>query len=153
MPSPLHFAALRLRGEVVQMQNVQIAIHDRIYAEALRDLLMADGEHLVYLVDYPSPAIEGVVVIGEAVMTRPALSAGLDVGRCIVFTRKVAIEVNRLWEAGVRQVIHADYPPEVGRLVVLAAERRLNCGGAIQPESLLFDETDRLFLQRLRISD
>src|ERR1700683_4074966 len=56
--------------ELRQMQNVQIAIPDRTYAEGLRDLLMADGQHQVYVVDCPSPAIDGIVVVDDAMTNR-----------------------------------------------------------------------------------
>jgi hypothetical protein len=135
------------------MQNVQIAIPDRIYAEALRDLLMADGQHRVFLVDYPSPAIGGVMVVGSFVGGRPISPAGCDFDRCVVFTGTTALDMNQLWEAGVRHVIHADCPPDTGRLVVLAAERRLGSGAPRGQKPPIFDETDKLFLQSLRISD
>jgi hypothetical protein len=139
--------------ELPQMHNVQIAIADLTYAQGLRDLLMADGQHQVYVVDYPSPAIDGVVVVDDAITNRMTMSGGFDFDRCVVFTRTVPIEVNRLWEAGVRHVIQADYPPHVGRLVVLAVERRLGGNTVIEPDPFIFDESDRSFLQALRISD
>jgi hypothetical protein len=139
--------------ELRQMHTVQIAIPDRTYAQGLRDLLMADGQHQVYVVDYPSPAIDGVVVVDDAMTNRMTLSGGFDFDRCVVFTRTVTFLVNRLWEAGVRHVIQADYPPHLGRLVVLAAERRLGGNAVIEPEPSIFDESDRSFLHALRISD
>lgn len=135
------------------MHNVQIAIPDRTYAQALRDLLVADGQHQVHVVDYPSPAIHGVVVVDDAIANCMTLSGGFDFDRCVVFTPTVPIEVNRLWEAGVRHVIQADYPPHVGRLVVLAAERRLGGSTVLEPAPASFDESDRSFLHSLKISD
>lgn len=134
------------------MQNVQIAIRDRTYAEALHDLLMADGQHKVYVVDYPSPAIDGVVVVDDTLAIRMKAWVGFDFARCVVFTPKMAVDVNQLWEAGVRFAIHADYPPHTGRLVVLAAELRLGGNAGLERELAIFDESDRLFLQALRIS-
>jgi hypothetical protein len=133
------------------MHNVQIAIQDRAYADALRHLLVDDGRHQVHIVEYPIPAIDGVVVVDETTAIQVTASEGFDFGRCVVFTRKVPIQPNQLWVAGVRYVIQADYPPHVGWLVVLAAERRL-AGPAMIEQDLLFDETDRLFLQKVRIS-
>lgn len=135
------------------MHNVQLAIRDRAYASALRDLLMADGQHVVYVVDDPSPAIDGIVVVDETIASRMTSSTAFDFDRCVVFMRNVALEVNQLWEAGVRHVIYCDYPPNVGKLVVVAAERRLGGGEAIAGDLSTFDATDRLFLQSLRISD
>ncbi len=133
------------------MTNVQIAISDPDYAEALRDVLMADGQHQVHIVNYPNPAIDGVAVVDDTIVSRVSSSPRLDFDRCVIFAQKVALEANRLWEAGVRHVIHADQPPHVGRLVVLAAEKRLS--GSADPELSMFDETDKLFLQSMKISD
>jgi hypothetical protein len=80
------------------MTNVQIAISDPDYAEALRDLLMADGQHQVHIVNYPNPAINGVVVVDDTVVSRMTSSPGLDFNRCVIFTNKVAVEANQLWE-------------------------------------------------------
>ena len=60
------------------MHNVQIAIPDRTYAQGLHDLLVADGQHQVYVVDFPSPAIDGVVVVDDAMTNRLTLSGGFD---------------------------------------------------------------------------
>jgi len=134
------------------MRNVQIAIRDRAYADALRHLLMADGQHQVYVVESPNPHIDGVVVVDETTATQTRLSLEFDIGRCVVFTREVPIQANQLWEAGIRHVIHADYAPHMGCLVVLAAERRFIGFSVIEQDLSVFDETDRLFLQELRIS-
>jgi hypothetical protein len=134
------------------MHNVQLVIRDRAYASALRDLLMADGQHVVYVVDYPSSAIDGIVVVDDTIASRTTSSPAFDFDRCVVFIQNVALEVNQLWEAGVRHVIYGDYPPDVGQLVVLAAERRLGGGAVIEGNLSTFDATDRLFLQSLRIT-
>jgi hypothetical protein len=135
------------------MTNVQIAISHPDYAEALRELLMADGQHQVHIVDFPNPAMDGVVVVDDTIVSRMTSSPGLDFDRCVIFTQKVALDVNQLWEAGVRQIIHADQPPHVGRLVVLAAEKRLGGSAVLDPEPSTFGETDKLFLRSMRISD
>jgi hypothetical protein len=133
------------------MTNVQIAISDPDYAEALRDVLMADGQHQVHIVNYPNPALDGVTVVDDTIVVRASSAPGLDFDRCVIFAQKVALEANMLWEAGVRHVIHADQPPHVGGLVILAAEERLS--GSADPELSIFDETDKLFLQSMKISD
>ncbi len=46
--------------------KVQIALEDQVYAEELRRLLVEDGKHRAYVVDRPSPTIDGVVVLDEA---------------------------------------------------------------------------------------
>ena len=138
----------------LHMHSVQLAIRDRAYGSALRDLLMSDGQHVVYVVDYPSPAIDGIVVVDDTIASRMISSTALDLDRCVVFIQNVALDVNQLWEAGVRHVIYGDYPPDVGELVVLAAERRLSGSASVMEQELsIFDETDRLFLQALRICD
>lgn len=137
----------------LHMHNVQLAIRDQAYASALRDLLMADGQHQVHIVNYPKPAIDGVVVVDDTMASSMTSSPKLDFDRCVIFIQKVALEVNQLWEAGVRHVIHADQPPHVGRLVVLAAENRLGGSAVFDPELSTFGETDKLFLQSMRISD
>ena len=137
----------------LHMHNVQLAIRDRAYGSALRDLLMADGQHQVHIVNYPNPAIDGVVVVDDTIVSHVTSSPRLDFDRCVIFTQTVALDVNQLWEAGVRHVIHADQPPHVGRLVVLAAENRLGGSAVLDPELSMFGETDKLFLQSMRISD
>ena len=114
---------------------------------------MADRQHQVHVLNYPNPAIDGVTVVDNTFVSRLSLSPGLDFDRCVIFTQKGALEANWLWETGVRHVIHADQPPEVGRLVVLAAEKRLGGSPVFDPELSMFDETDKLFLQSMRISD
>jgi hypothetical protein len=151
------------------MTNVQIAIRDRGYAEELRRLLLADGQHQVHIVECPTPLIDGVVVVDSTDIARLQLPQGSDLRRCVVFAR-TDLDANGLWESGVRHVIHAEYPPQVGHLVVIAAETRLNrdapdgqgskvpglpgSAGQVQTESepWMFDPADTLFLQTLRIS-
>jgi len=136
----------------LHMHNVQLAIRDLAYASALRDLLVADGQHVVYVVDYPSPAIDGIVVVDDTIASRMTSSTAFEFDRCVVFIQNIALDVNQLWEAGVRHVIYGDYPPDVGQLVVLAAERRLSGGEVIEGNLPMFDATDGLFLQSLKIT-
>jgi hypothetical protein len=109
------------------MKTVQIAIRDRDYAEALRDLLIADGSREVYLVECPNAALEGIIVAEP-------ITANLserDIHRYVAFTRNSNFGSNPLWQAGVRYVIHADCPPRLGRLAIIAAERNLSRSGSI----------------------
>ena len=142
-----------MRNDLLEMTNVQIVISDPDYAETLRDLLIADGQHRVQILNYPNPAINGVVVVDNTIVSQVTSSPGLDFDRCVIFTQKVDLDMNQFWEAGVRHVIHADQPPDVGRLVVLAAEKRLGGSAVFDPELSVFGETDKLFLQSMRISD
>lgn len=132
------------------MTNVQIAIGDRDYCEALRQLLLADGQHRVYEVEYPSPAIDGVVVADQTVTGRMNLAEGVDLSRYVFFTRKVGFDVDRLWAAGIRHVIHADCPPHLGRLVVLAAEKRLSTLPEIGPMEHPQRKADRKVQEQIR---
>jgi hypothetical protein len=45
------------------MKTVQLAIGDTKYAQALRDLIVRDGQHRVFLVDWPDLRLDGLVVI------------------------------------------------------------------------------------------
>jgi hypothetical protein len=132
------------------MTNVQIAIGDQDYCEALRHLLLADGQHRVYDVEYPSPAIDGVVVADETVTGRMNLAEGVDLSRYVFFTRKVGLDVDRLWAAGIRHVIHADCPPHLGRLVVLAAEKKLSAHPVNGPLEHPQREADRKVQEQIR---
>lgn len=138
------------------MTTVQIAIRNRKYANALRDLLAADGHHSVYLMDRPSAAVGGIVVADDALVDRLKGAPGFDFSRFIVFIHRLNFDADRLFAAGVRYVIHADSPPEIGRLIVVAAEKRFseNPGQTEEPaiaQASMFDAADQLFLQALRI--
>jgi hypothetical protein len=145
------------------MTTVQIAIQDRRYARALRALLLADGYHCVHIVNYPNSAVDGVVVADEKLLDQLRNAHGVDFSRYILFIRKLDYDADKLFETGMRYLIHADTPAEIGRLIVLAAERQLNEAAAVVehvpshvPErdlASLLDAADRVFLQALRISD
>lgn len=122
-------------------------MEDRAYAEELRDLLMADGKHRVHVVESPTTAMEGVIVVDEKMVQQVTLSE-----RYVVLLEPGSLQANELFEAGVRHVIHSDCAPRLGLLVVLAAERRLNQHQPDPSGSAIFDENDRLFLQALKIS-
>ena len=120
--------------DIRDMNTVQIAIRDRNYAEALRELLIADGDHEVRLVECPNLALDGVIV-AEA-MTAPHI-LGPDAHRYVAFTRNANFGSNPLWRAGVRHLIQADCPPRLGRLAIIAVERKLKL--ARQDEETLND--------------
>lgn len=138
------------------MTTVQIAIQDRRYASELYDLLVADGLHYVHLVDQPSPNLPGVVVADENMMDGLTEAQRIDLERYIIFVRQLNFDANRLFSAGVRHVLHAGCSPEVARLIVVAAERRL-ADAAVSDErtgasNALFDMEDNLFLRSLGIA-
>lgn len=147
------------------MKHVQIAIQDRAYAEELRNLLAADGTRTIHILEHPTPAIDGVVVLDEGIAQQLPLSE-----RHVVFVRHVEFQADELFRAGVRYVIHSDCSPYLGFLIILAAERGLNedpipmglaqsdvVAHRMKPQpstegASVFDSSDRLFLQALKIS-
>jgi hypothetical protein len=145
-------SGLLIASRPVEMTHVQIAITDPYYAHALGDLLMADGQHQVHIVNYPNLTIDGVVVVDDTIVSRITSSPGLDFDRCVIFIQKLSFDANKLCYAGVHHVIYANQPPDVGRLVVLAAEK-LGSSAVLNLELSMFDETDKLFLQTMRISE
>jgi hypothetical protein len=105
--------------------NVQIAIEDQIYAEQLRGLLEEDNKHRAYVVDQPNPTIDGVVVLDETTLGHVGVLKETDALRFIVL-RKESSDPDKLWEAGVRYMVPAKYPPKLVRTMILGAEVRLN---------------------------
>ena len=136
------------------MTTVQIAIDDRSYAGELCELLVSDGMHCVHLLSHPNPNLQGVVVADEHLVDYLTETQGIDHGRCVVFVRHLEFDAQRLFDAGVRYVIHAGCSPEVGRMIVIAAERQLTnaaIGGGMNAADLLLDPADKLFLQAVGI--
>jgi hypothetical protein len=122
------------------MHDVQIAIQDQAYAEALLQLLVSDGNHLVHIVDRPNTAIRGVVVVDEATLHLADWREEPNIERYLVLTYEPC-DVDRLWEIGTRQVLPAHYEPAFIRVAVLAAELRL--GGMWQTRRVSFTSCDR----------
>jgi hypothetical protein len=112
------------------MKTVQLAIRDSDYAQSLRNLLLRDGTHRVYLVDQPNLRLDGVVVIDE---NRFQNLAQLDSEpeRFVVVTRKGADNLSRVWEAGIRHVVFEEDSPNTTQLAIIAAELRLPRDGAV----------------------
>ncbi len=106
------------------MLDVQIAIQDQAYAEALLQLLVSDGNHLVHIVDRPNTAIRGVVVVDEAILHLADWREEPNIERYLVLTNEPC-DVDRLWEIGIRQLLPAYYEPALIRVAVLTAELRL----------------------------
>ena len=105
------------------MKTVQLAIRDSEYAQSLRNLLMRDGTHKVYLVERPDLGLDGVVVMDEARFGYSAL-AEPEPERFVVITRKGA-NLARVWDAGIRHVVFEEDSPNTAQLAVIAAELRL----------------------------
>jgi hypothetical protein len=112
------------------MKTVQLAIRDSHYAQSLRNLLLRDGTHRVYLVDQPNLGLDGVVVIDE---NRFQNLAQLDPEpeRFVVITRKGTDNLSRVWEAGIRHVVFEGDSPNTTQLAIIAAELRLPRDGFV----------------------
>jgi hypothetical protein len=105
------------------MKTVQLAIRDSEYAQSLRNLLLRDGTHKVYLADRPDLDMDGVIVIDEARFGSSALPPA-EPERYVVVTRKGA-DLARVWDAGIRHVVFEADSPNTAQLAVIAAELRL----------------------------
>jgi hypothetical protein len=112
------------------MKTVQLAIRDSDYAQSLRNLLLRDGTHRVYLVDQPNLRLDGVVVIDENRFQNLA-SLDTEPERFVVVTRKGADNLSRVWEAGIRHVVFEEDSPNTTQLAIIAAELRLPRDGAV----------------------
>jgi hypothetical protein len=108
----------------IDMKTVQLAIRDLDYAQSLRNSLLCDGAHRVYLVDQPDLRIDGVVVIDGSWLA--SLSRrGEKPERFVVITCKGADSLSRLWNAGIRHVVFEGDSPNIAQLAIIAAELRL----------------------------
>lgn len=106
------------------MKTVQLAIGDSEYAQSLRNSLLRDGTHRVYLVDQPDLRIDGVVVIDGSKLDGPTLGKDQP-ERYVVITRKGTDSLSCLWNAGIRHVVFEGDSPSTAHLAIIAAELRL----------------------------
>jgi hypothetical protein len=106
------------------MKTVQLAIRDSEHAHSLRDLLLGDGAHQVYLVDRPNTAMAGVIVMDIDHLQRSGALAGVR-ERLVVMASRASGDLARAWQAGVRHVVFQGDPPKAVRLAVLATELSL----------------------------
>jgi hypothetical protein len=113
----------RIRGDL-NMKTVQLAIGDLEYAQSLRNSLLRDGIHRVYLVAEPDLRIDGVIVIDGSKLERLSQS-GERPERFVVITQKGNDSLSRLWNAGIRHVVFAGDSPNTAQLAIIAAELRL----------------------------
>ncbi|HWY48361.1 MAG TPA: hypothetical protein VNX70_13325 [Bryobacteraceae bacterium] len=106
------------------MKTVQLAIRDSEYAQSLRNSLLRDGTHRVYLVDQPDLWIDGVVVIDGSRLEN--LTPYVEQSeRFVVITRTGNDLLARLWSAGIRHVVFEGDAPSTVQLAIIAAEMRL----------------------------
>jgi len=120
------------KGAGPTITNVQIVIEDQVYAEELRGLLEEDNKHRAYVIERPSPAIDGLVVLDETTLHHRALAEGKAALRYVVLRRE-SFDPDKLWETGIRCVVPAEYSPNLVRTVILGAELRLRNGGPCEP--------------------
>ena len=106
------------------MKTVQLAIRDSDYAQLLRNLLLRDGMHRVYLVDRPDLRMDGVIVLDESRFENLAVLDS-EPDRFVVITRKGTDHLSRVWEAGIRHVVFEEDPANTAQLAIIAAELRL----------------------------
>jgi hypothetical protein len=106
------------------MKTVQLAIPDSEYTQALRNLLVRDAAHSVYLVKRPDLRMDGVVVIAADNPENLSLLES-DPDRFVVITRNGTDQLSRIWEAGARHVVFDKDPPNTAQLAIIAAELRL----------------------------
>ena len=107
------------------MRTVQLAIVDRRYADQIRELLLSDGDHRVYVVDAPNPKIDGVIAMDEGLV---ADLGAYDLDRCVIVAKKGTRRIASLFEAGVRHLVFSTDSPRTARLAILATELRLAQG-------------------------
>jgi hypothetical protein len=106
------------------MKNIQLALHDSEYTQSLRNLLVHDGAHRVYVVDQPDLRLDGVVVI-DGNINDDLSFLDPEPERFVVITRKGSDRLARIWEAGVRHVVFEGDSPSTAHLAIIAAELRL----------------------------
>lgn len=106
------------------MKTIQMALKDSEYAEALRNLLIRDGTHRVYVVGQPDLRLDGVVVLDGNQAENLSLIDG-EPERFVVITRKGSDHLARIWDAGVRHVVFEGDSPSTAHLAIIAAELRL----------------------------
>jgi len=106
------------------MKTVQLAIGNTEYAQLLRDLLLRDGNHRVYLVDSPDLRLDGIVMVdGDRYENIGLLDSEPE--RFVVMAHKGSDSLSRIWDAGVRHVLFDGDSPNTAQLAIIAAELRL----------------------------
>lgn len=106
------------------MKTVQLAIGNTEYAQSLRNLLLRDGAHRVYIVERPDLRLDGVVLIdGNRGEDLSMLYSEPE--RFVIIAKKGSECLSRIWDAGVRHVLFDGDPPNTAQLAIIAAELRL----------------------------
>jgi hypothetical protein len=106
------------------MKTVQLAIGNTEFAQLLRNLLLRDGTHRVYMVERPDLRLDGIIVIdGNRFENLTMLDSEPE--RFVVITQKTSDYLSRIWDAGVRHVLFNGDSPNTAQLAIIAAELRL----------------------------
>lgn len=106
------------------MKTVQLALENVEYAQSLRDLLLRDGNHRVYLVEQPDLRLDGIVMVdGDRYCNLDTSDSQPE--RFVVMAHKGSDSLSRIWDAGVRHVLFDGDPPNTAQLAIIAAELRL----------------------------
>src|ERR1700749_5107711 len=107
------------------MKTVQVAIHDSVYADSIRELLLQDGGHIVSLVELPDVTLGGVILVESTDLGGlPLLIQEQE--RLVVIVSKELDDLEKIWDAGVRHVLFYGDPPQRARILVLAVELTLS---------------------------
>lgn len=110
------------------MKIVQLAIRDSEYAQSLRNSLLRDGTHRVYLVDEPDQRMNGVIMIDGSKLESLSACCGQP-ERFVVMARNDSDSVSRLWKAGIRHVVFEGDSPSTAQLAIIAVELGLPDSG------------------------
>jgi hypothetical protein len=103
------------------MKTVQVAIHDPEYADSVRQSLLQDGYHSVFLVNYPDITLGGVILVEAAELSSfPWLAEGHE--HLLVIVSKERDDLEKIWNAGVRHAVFYGDPPQLARVSILALE-------------------------------
>jgi hypothetical protein len=106
------------------MQTIQLAIGDRSYATALREMLLRNGNWDVFCVEAPNPGLGGVVVLDRISLEGRAMSL-VDPERVVLITRNNPEDLSRAWEAGIVSLVFESDPIHTAMLAVMAASMRV----------------------------
>jgi hypothetical protein len=106
------------------MKTVQVAIHDPVYADCLRTLLLQDRRHVVHLVETPDLSLEGVIIVD---VTRLSSVPSLvhEHRRLIVMASKDT-DLTPLWDAGIRHMLFYGDPLPAARTAIVGLELGLS---------------------------
>lgn len=107
------------------MDTIQVALADKPYATALRDLLVRSGAYQVVCVDSPDLEMQGVLVVDrEHLEELPSPVSHPE--RMVLIARNEPGSLARAWEAGVTSVVYDKDPLATAVLAIMAARLRVS---------------------------